>query len=131
MITDKLLAFADGKSLTTTADSDTIDLGKCGDEIARSLNIVAQLDDCAAVTPTTATVTPVLKGKNAAGNWVDIVSFPAVAVSAAIAGTRLINFAKLPLGMTAYTALKLAMTVSDGPLVGAKYSAWLTASCEA
>jgi len=130
MITDKLLAFADGKALTTTADSDTIDLGKGGDEIARTLNLVVQLDDCAAVTPTSATITPVLKGKNASGSWVEIMSFPAVAVSACIAGTRLVNFAKLPLGMSAYSALKLAMTCS-ATLTGAKYSAWLTPSAEA
>jgi len=136
MITDKLLAFADGKDLTVAADSDVIDFGKGGDEVARTLNLVCQLDNCGSVTPTTATITPTLKGYNAAGSWVDVMSFPAVTVADCIAGKRIINFAKLPLGMKAYSKLKLTLDIpttgdAAGPLVGAKYSAWLTASCEA
>lgn len=131
MITDKLLAFADGKALTTTANSDTIDLGKVGDEVARSLNLVAQLDDCGSVTPTTAGITPALQMSPDGGTtWNTIVSFPKVLVSAAIAGKRLVNFAKLPIGGLG-GQMRLVMTVADGPLVGAKYSAWLTTSCEA
>ena len=131
MITDKLLAFADGKAITTTANSDTIDLGKVGDEVARSLNLVAQLDDCGSVTPTTAGITPALQMSPYGGTtWNTIVSFPKVLVSAAIAGKRLINFAKLPIGGLG-GQMRLVMTVADGPLVGAKYSAWLTTSCEA
>ena len=131
MITDKLLAFADGKAITTTANSDTIDLGKVGDEVARSLNLVAQLDDCGSVTPTTAGITPALQMSPDGGTtWNTIVSFPKVLVSAAIAGKRLINFAKLPIGGLG-GQMRLVMTVADGPLVGAKYSAWLTTSCEA
>ena len=129
MITDKLLAFADGKAITATATSDEIDLGKGGDEIARTLNLVAQIDDPSGVTPTAAKVTPKLQGhKN--GSWVDIMQFPEVSVADCIAGKRLIEFAKLPLGMAAYSKLRLNMTVESGPLVGAKYSAWLTPSAE-
>lgn len=131
MITDKLLAFADGKSITTTANSDTIDLGKVGDEIARTLNLVAQLDDCGSVTPTTAGITPSLQMSPDGGTtWNTVVSFPKVLVSAAQAGKRLINFAKLPIGGLG-GQMRLVMTVADGPLVGAKYSAWLTPSVEA
>jgi len=131
MITDKLLAFADGKALTTTANSDTIDLGKVGDEVARSLNLVAQLDDCGSVTPTTAGITPSLQMSPDGGTtWNTIISFPKVLVSDAIAGKRLINFAKLPIGGLG-GQMRLVMTIADGPLVGAKYSAWLTASVEA
>ena len=131
MITDKLLAFADNKAITTTANSDTLDLGNQGDEIARSLNLVAQLDDCAGVTPTTAGITPSLQvSKDGGTTWVTAMSFPKVLVSEAIAGKRLINFAKLPIGALG-GQMRLALTVADGPLVGAKYSAWLTPSVEA
>ena len=70
MITDKLLCFAEGKALTTTASSDVIDLGAVGDEIARSLNLVAQLDDCGGVTPTTASIQATLKmSKDNGSTW--------------------------------------------------------------
>mgnify|MGYP004637587101 CR=1 FL=1 len=131
MITDKLLAFADGKALTTTANSDTIDLGKAGDEIARTLNLVAQLDDCGSVTPTSASITPSLQmSKDGGTTWNTVLTFPAKTVANCIAGQRLINFAKLPLGGLG-GQMRLVMTVADGPLVGAKYSAWLTESVEA
>lgn len=130
MILDKLLMFAENKAITTTADSDVIELdAKQGDEIARTLNLVAQLDDPKAVTPTTATITPKLQMDKGAG-YVDVVTFPAVTVAQAIAGKRLINFAKLPLGGLG-GKMKLVMTVSGGPLVGAKYTAGLTPSAEA
>jgi len=131
MITDKLLAFAEGKTLTATANSDTIDLGKAGDEIARTLNLVAQLDDCGSVTPTDATVTPSLQmSKDGGATWNTVLAFPAKTIAQCIAGQRLIDFAKLPLGGLG-GQMRLAMTVADGPLVGAKYSAWLTESAEA
>lgn len=137
MITDKLLAFADGKALTATVDSEVIDFGKGGDEIARTMNLVAQVDAFGSSPTTTNTIAVTLKGKNSAGNYVDVVSFPAVTVANAQAGTRLVNFAKLPLGMASYSALKLAVTVkeSDGDAgslpSGTTYSAWLTPSAEA
>jgi hypothetical protein len=133
MITDKLLAFADQKTLTTTADSDIIEFPKGGDEIDRTLNLVAQLDDCAGVTPTSATISVTLKAADngSASAWDTVMTFPAVSVAECIAGKRLVNFAKLPLGMAKYAAFKLAVTVSNGPLTGAKYSAWLTPSVEA
>lgn len=130
MITDKLLAFADGKALTQNAKSDIVDLGKEGDEIARTFNLVAQLDDCGDVTPTAATITPLLEVSNDGDTWTTVVTFPAVKVSEAIAGKRLINFAKLPLGAMG-AQMRLSMSVANGPLVGAKYSAWLTPSAEA
>ncbi len=131
MITDKLLAFADGKAITATANSDVVDVGNAGDEIARSLNLVAQLDDCGAVTPTAAGITPALQmSKDGGTTWNTVVTFPQVLVSEAIAGKRLIPFAKLPLGGLG-GKMRLSMTVADGPLVGAKYSAWLTESVEA
>ena len=130
MITDKLLAFADGKALTATANSDTLDLGKAGDEIARSLNLVCQLDDCASVTPTTATVTPSLQvSRDSGATWETVATFPAKTVAKCIAGERLINFAKLPLGGLG-GQMRLVMTVANGPLLNAKYSAWLTPSAE-
>lgn len=131
MITDKLLAFADGKALTATANSDTIDLGKAGDEIARTLNVVAQLDDCGSVTPVTAKITPSLQmSKDSGSTWATVATYPQVTVANCIAGTRLINFAKLPIGGLG-GQMRLVMTIADGPLVGAKYSAWLTPSVEA
>lgn len=131
MITDKLLAFADGKELTNTAKSDIIDLGKAGDEIARTLNLVVQLDDCSGVTPTTATVAVKLEvSKDEGATWEDVMTFPAKTVAECIAGERLVRFAKLPLGGLG-GQMRLAMTVANGPLVGAKYSAWLTPSVEA
>ena len=57
-------------------------------------------------------------------------SVPKVLVSEANAGKRLINVAKLPIGALG-GQMRLALTVADGPLVGAKYSAWLTPSVEA
>lgn len=130
MIIDKLLAFADGKAITTTADSDVIEIGKSGDEVARTLNLVCQLDDCGSVTPTTATITPKLKVSDNGTTYADAMTFPSVSVADCIAGKRVINFAKLPLGaLKAY--MKLSLTVANGPLVGAKYSAWLTPSAEA
>lgn len=129
MITDKLLAFADGKTLTATASSDVVEIGMSGDEVARTLNLVAQLDDCGSVTPTAATITPSLQVSDDGVTYETVLTFPAVTVAKAIAGARLINFAKLPFGaLKAY--MKLVMTVADGPLVGAKYSAWLTPSAE-
>lgn len=131
MITDKLLAFADGKSITTTATSDVVDLGEAGDEIARTMNVVAQLDDCASVTPTTATITPKIQmSKDGGTTWTDVMSFPAVTVANCIAGKRIIDFAKLPLGGLG-GQMRLSLTIASGPLVGAKYSAWLTKSVEA
>lgn len=133
MITDKLLAFADQKALAGTADSDIVEFPKGGDEIDRTLNLVAQLDDCAGVTPTDATISVALMGaeNGSASAWDSVMTFPAVSVADCIAGKRLVNFAKLPLGMAKYAALKLAVTVTGGTLVGAKYSAWLTPSVEA
>lgn len=131
MITDKLLAFADQKALTTTANSETVDLGPAGDEIDRSLNLVAQLDDCSSVTPESAGITPALQtSKDGGTTWETVLSLPKVTVADAKKGKRLINFAKLPLGGMG-GQMRLVMTISDGPLVGAKYSAWLTRSCEA
>ena len=130
MITDKLLAFADKKALTTTANSDTLDIGKSGDEVARTLNLVAQLDDCKSVTPTAAKITPALQVSDDGSTWTTAVTFPAVTVAEAQAGKRLINFAKLPLGALK-AQMRLSMTIADGPLVGATYSAWLTPSAEA
>lgn len=133
MITDKLLAFADNAAVTTTVnlpDDNGIDFGIVGDEIARTMNIVAQLDDPKAVTPTAATITPKVQGFDGT-TWKDIVSFPAVSVAQTTAGERIINFAKLPLGLAKSTKLRLALTVANGPLVGAKVSAWLTPSVEA
>ena len=131
MITDKLLAFADGKPLTTTATSDVVDLGEAGDEIARTMNVVAQLDDCASVTPTTATITPKIQmSKDGGTTWTDVMSFPTVTVANCIAGKRIIDFAKLPLGGLG-GQMRLSLTIASGPLVGAKYSAWLTKSVEA
>lgn len=126
MILDKLLAFADQKAISTTANSDIVDLGPAGDEADRSLNLVAQLDDCGSVTPVTAGITPSLqKSEDGGTTWNTVMSFPKVLVSEAKAGKRLINFAKLPLGGLG-GQMRLVMTVADGPLVGAKYSAWLT-----
>lgn len=129
MITDKLLTFADGKTLTTTASSDVIEIGAAGDEVARTLNLVAQLDDCGSVTPTTATITPSLQVSADGTTYATALTFPAVTVAQAIAGTRLINFAKLPFGVLK-PYMKLVMTIASGPLVGAKYSAYLTQSAE-
>jgi len=137
MITDKLLAFADGKAITASGNSDTIDLGKGGDEVARTLNVVAQIDAFGTSPTTTNTIAVALQGKNASDSWVDIVAFPAVSVSDVQGGARLVNFAKLPLGMRAYSALRLSVAVkksdgTDGSLPdGTKYSAWLTPSAEA
>lgn len=126
MLTDKLLAFADHKVLTTTANSDVVDLGPVGDEADRSLNLVVQLDDCGSVTPTTASVTVALQMSPDGGTtWNTVESFPAVTVAQAQAGKRLVNFAKLPLGGLG-GQMRLAMTVGNGPLTGAKYSGWLT-----
>lgn len=131
MITDKLLAFADGKALTATANSDTIDLGKVGDEVARTLNLVVQLDDCGSVTPDAATITPSLQMSPDNGStWNTVTTFPTTTVAKAKAGERLVNFAKLPIGGMG-GQMRLMMTVGNGPLVGAKYSAWLTASVDA
>lgn len=130
MITDKLLAFADKKAITTTADSDVIDFGKGGDEIARTMNIVCQIDDPGNVTPTAASVSATLKGSADGSSWDTVVTFPAVTVENMAKGKRVVEFAKLPLGIAKYSRLKLAMTVSSGPLVGATYSAWLTPSAE-
>ena len=131
MITDKLLAFADGKAITTTANSDVVDLGKVGDEIARTLNLVCQLDDCGSVTPDDATITPALQmSKDGGTTWSTVCTFPTKEVADCIAGERLINFAKLLIGGLG-GQMRLAMTVADGPLVSAKYSAWLTPSVEA
>lgn len=131
MITDRLLAFADGKELTATANSDTIDLGKAGDEIARSLNLVAQLDDCGSVTPVNASITPSLQmSKDDGATWTTVATYPAKTVANCIAGERLIPFAKLPIGGLG-GQMRLVMTITNGPLVNAKYSAWLTPSVEA
>lgn len=130
MITDKLLAFADGKAITVTANSDVVDIGKSGDEIARTLNLVAQFDNADAVTPTTATVTPKLQGSEDGSTWVDIVAFPAITVADAIEnGGRFINFAKLPIGGLK-AKMRLNITVGSGPLVSTTYSAWLTPSVD-
>lgn len=128
-MTDKLLAFADGKDLTTTAASDVVDVGMAGDEAARTLNIVCQLDDCGSVTPTTATITPKIQGSDNGTDWTDVATFPAVTVAQCIAGRRIIDFAKLPIGGMK-PKMRLYLTVGSGPLVGAKYSAWLTSSLE-
>ena len=126
MLTDKLLAFADQKALTTTANSDVVDLGPVGDEADRSLNLVAQLDDCGGVTPESASIAIALQMSPDGGTtWNTVESFPAVTVEQAKAGKRLINFAKLPLGGLG-GQMRLAVTINNGPLVGAKYSAWLT-----
>lgn len=132
MITDKLLAFADNKAITNSADSDVVEFPKGGDEIARTLNLVVQLDDPKSVTPTSATVAVTLKGaaNSGASSWDTIMTFPAVAVADCIEGKRLVNFAKLPLGLGEYAAFKLTLTAS-GALANAKYSAWLTTSVEA
>lgn len=133
MITDKLLAFADNKALTTTAESDVVEFPKGGDEIARTLNLVVQIDDPKAVTPTNATVAVTLKGaaNGSSSSWATIMTFPAVSIADCIAkGKRLVNFAKLPLGLGEYAAFRLSLTCS-AELSDAKYSAWLTPSVEA
>lgn len=128
MITDKLLAFADGKALTTTANSDTIDLGKQGDEIARSLNLVCQIEEVGSSSPAGASVTPSLQvSKDDGSTWKTAMSFPAA--SGLKAGDRIVNFAKLPLGGLG-GKMRLVLTVASGPLVGVKYSAWLTPSVD-
>ncbi len=128
MITDKLLAFADGKALTTTANSDTLDLGKQGDEIARSLNLVAQIEEVGSSSPAGATLTPSLQvSKDDGATWKTALQFPAA--TNLKAGDRVINFAKLPLGGLG-GKMRLVMTVASGPLVGVKYSAWLTPSVD-
>lgn len=132
MITDKLLAFADGKTLSGTADSDTIDFGKGSDEVARTMNVVAQIDDAGTLTPSVegspVTVAATLKGTADGTNWVALQAWPAKAIAK---GARFVDFAKLPLGMRPYSQLKLALTVSGGTIAGGKYSAWLTPSAEA
>lgn len=132
MITDKLLAFADKKAITATADSDVVDLGSGGDEIARTLNLVVQVErasEATAVTPNAASVTVALKRSEDGTTWETVQTFPAVTVEKIEAGARVVNFAKLPLGAFG-PQLKLTMTVASGPLVGAVYSAWLTDSAE-
>lgn len=128
MIVDKLLAFAEGKAIATTCESDAVDAGG-GDEVARTLNLVAQLDDCAAATPAAATVAATLQTSDDGETWRDAASFPAVKVSDCQAGARVVPFAKLPLGIGRW--LRVRMTVASGPLAGAKWSAWLTPSAEA
>ncbi len=128
MILDRLLTFADGKAITTTAESDAVDAGG-GDEIARTLNLVVQLDDCAAVTPASATVAATLQTSDDGETWRDAASFPAVKVSDCQSGARVVPFAKLPLGTG--RRLRVKMTVASGPLANAKWSAWLTPSAEA
>lgn len=128
MILDKNLTFADGKAISATAESDAVETGG-GDEVARTLNLAVQLDDCAAVTPTDATVAATLQTSDDGAEWRDAASFPAVRVSDCQAGARVVPFAKLPLGLGRF--LRVRAAVASGPLVGAKWSAWLTPSAEA
>lgn len=131
MITDKLLAFADHKKIEgTSVTSEVVELDpKQGDEIARTLNLVCQLDDCKGALPTDATITPKLQQDRGAG-YADILTFPAVSVAQAIAGKRLINFAKLPLGGLGGN-MRIVLTLSKALTTDTYFSAWLTSSVEA
>lgn len=129
MITDKLLTFAEGKEISgQSVTSDVIDFGKTYDEIARTFNVVAQLDDCKNVTPTDASIVATMN-VTADDGATHSISFPEVTVAECIAGKRLINFAKMPLGMMG-GKMQITLTLSKA-ISGAKWSAYLTQSCEA
>lgn len=139
MILDNLLTFADGKEIPAKSEaqavvSDVVDVGKEGDEIARTLNLVVQIDDCKDVTSTTSTITATLeKAPSGTSNFAPVFSFTSTLGECKSNG-RIVNFAKLPLGgMGGAMRVRIevgALTVAQNG-VNPKWSAWLTPSAEA
>lgn len=125
MLTDKLLIFADNvlcdNTNTINPAPNTIEI--TGDEIARTLNIVAQLDSVGDNTDENTTITPAVTADGEV-----VCEFTPVSVDEAKRGKRLINFAKLPLGVRGEVSVVLT---AGAPLKGSKWSAYLTPSCEA
>ena len=144
MITDKLLTFCDHKhidGLELEDHTNEIDLGAIGNEIARTLNVVCQVDlplpkDVASVKRFRADLIG-YDGEGPLEGWDFIIQSAYVGIDEVRSGKRLINFVKLPLGMEKYSKLKIkvaAFTESDGVTTpapeGMVYSAYLTPSAE-
>ena len=123
---DALLLFSDSAALTSTANSNVIDLGAYGDEVAKTLALLVQGEGTFA--PTTAGVTVALQTSSNNSNWNTVFTFPKITGSDINGGKRIVNFAELPFGIKRY--IRLSYTVSDGPFTAGKVFAMLTPSRE-
>lgn len=123
MITDKLLTFAESAGMDSA--SAVIDLGAGGTEVARTMNLVVQVEGTS-ISPSSATVSCKLIMGDAPESLAEVQSWPAVEVGTH--GVRVVDFEKLPLHTKRY--LKVELTKSN-TITGATWSAYLTDSCEA
>lgn len=136
MIQDKLLMFSDGQAVTATAASATaIEVG--GDEVAKTLNLCAQVTEAfAGITSLALEVQTT--DKSAAGDshapsasdgdWTTLASYPAAPVAGLSAGSRPWGFQKLPYGLKKFVRVKYV--VDGGPASAGKVDAFLTPSLE-
>lgn len=135
MITDKLLMFSDGQTVTATAASEkALEVG--GDEVAKTLNLCVQVKEAFAGL-TSLAVSVETTDKSAAGDghepssqasdWTTLVSFPAAALARLKAGERPWGFAKLPFGLKKFVRVKYTVT---GTGTAGKVDAFLTPSLE-
>lgn len=112
MIIDRDFMFANGKALTTTANSDVVDMGAGGDAIGQELtfhNVVGA--DFAGLTSLTVKV----QTSGDKSSWKDVVISPAIAGADLVAGADVFQV-RVPKGLGRY--VRLNYTISGTATAG-------------
>jgi hypothetical protein len=132
MIIDKALELSEKQALTSTGSTNstnTLDFGKEGDEVAKSLNLLIQVEqDADFASSGAATLAASIQTSDDNSNWTTLLSLPAVGLTALKKGARPWGFMKVPYGVKRY--LKVVYTIGTAAMTAGKVWAVLTPSLE-